>query len=384
MKKWCLIALLLIPIQWINAQSKVQRIKKLDGSSISGIELDSGIQHIVDAAKIMGLCVVILQKDKVAYQQFFGYKNSETKQKPTPETVWYAASFTKPVVAYLCLKLVDQGQFDLDRPVLSYLKKPIAEYEKFKDLAQEPNFAKVTPRMLLSHSSGLPILRGFYQEKLNLITEPGTRFYYSNEGMNLLGLTVEEATGKNLQILAKELVFDPLGMKRTGLIWQPAFESDYAIGHNAQGEPLGAQKRTSVRAAGSMVTTALDYAQFVNALLQKQGLSKAAYQQYFQPQIAVGSKAGFGPNRDVFDNAFQSMQLAWGLGWGLFQSPAGFAFFHSGNTEGWQNYVVAYPKKKTAIILMSNTDNFEAVADQLLALDIGDRYSPVKWLGYKQ
>jgi CubicO group peptidase (beta-lactamase class C family) len=383
MRKIGITVLFLFPFLGLNAQSPVNKVKKIDGLSIASTELESGIQHIVDAAKIMGLSVVVVQNNQVAYQHFFGLKNNNTQLPPTPETIWYAASFTKPVMAYLCLKLVDRGQLDLDKPVAGYLKKTIAEYEKFNDLAQEPNFSKITLRQLLSHSSGLPILRGVYQEKLNLIAAPGNRFYYSNEGMNLLGLVIEEALGKNLQSLAKELVFDPLEMPHSGLVWQPSFESDYAVGHDANGDVIGAQKRTSPRAAGSMVTTALDYSKFMIALLQHRGLSKSSFKQMFSPQIAVGSKAGFGPNRDVFDDSFKSVNLSWGLGWALFQSPVGLGFFHSGNADGWQNFVVAYPKKKTALILMSNTNNFEAVAAQFLDLCIGDRYAPVQWLGYK-
>lgn len=83
--------------------------------------------------------------------------------------------------------------------------------------------------------------------------------------MNLLGLIVEEHTGQKLETLVDELVFAPLGMKRSGMIWRKEFEDAYAFGYDKNQTLIGAQKRTSSRAVGSMVTTAADYAQFVMA-----------------------------------------------------------------------------------------------------------------------
>lgn len=357
-------------------------IRRLNGTVTFADTLATRIGRIAQRADIPGLCVVILQNKRIAYQQYFGFKNRDQQQRPDGQTVWYAASFTKPVIAYLTLKLVEAKKLDLDRPIHHYLQQPIECYDKFKDLAASPGFYKITPRMLLSHSAGLPILRGFYDPQLTLIADPGTRFYYSNEGMNLLGLALEECLGENLQALAQRYVFEPLKMYHSALVWQPGFEANYAVGHNSMGVVLGAQKRTSVRAAGSLVTTPLDYARFVRCLLRRERLSKALWQEMFSPQILVGSKAGFGPDRDVFNHAHQNIRLAWGLGWGLFESPVGPAFFHSGNLEGWQNYCVGFPRQGTAIILMSNSDNFEPAARQILEEAIGDRYSPLDWLGY--
>jgi CubicO group peptidase (beta-lactamase class C family) len=201
--------------------------------------------------------------------------------------------------------------------------------------------------------------------------------------MNLLGFMVEEYTGQKLETLINELVFEPLKMKRSGMIWQKDFDNNYALGHDANEKLIGTQKRTSSRAAGSMVTTATDYAQFVIALLKKKGLSNASFKQMLNPQIEAASERGFGPLRDRFNNKYKNIKLSWGLGWGLFQAPAvGKAFFHTGHSEGWQNYCVIYSEKKIAIILMSNSDNFEPVADKILNLSIADTQSPLEWLGY--
>lgn len=358
------------------------QIKRIDGSKISPEKVSAEIRQIVADAKITGLSVVIVNDNRIVYRDFFGFRDKQTHAKNDQETVRYAASLTKPLFAYAFLKLVEKNVFDLDKPIASYLKKPIGEYEKWKELANEKEFGKITARMLLSHSSGLPILRQLYNNKLSIIASPNTRFYYSNEGMNLLGFVVEEHTGQKLEDIIKETVFEPLDMNRSGMIWQKEFENNYAVGYDKSENLIGAQKRTSSRAAGSMVTTADDYARFVIATMKKQGLSRKTFNEMLTTQMEVASEKAFGPQRDRFTNKFKNIKLGWGLGWGLFETDSGKSFFHGGHTEGWQNYCVAYPGKKIAVVLMSNSDNFEPVADKILDVSIKDTQSPLEWSGY--
>lgn len=100
------------------------------------------------------------------------------------------------------------------------------------------------------------------------------------------------------------------------------------------------------------------------------------------PQIAVTSKRGFGSLKDSLTHENDAMQLAWGLGIGLFQSPYGKGFFHTGHGEANQNYAVAFPEKGIAVVLLSNSENFERVSAQIVKACIGDTYSPFKWLGH--
>jgi hypothetical protein len=66
----------------------------------------------------------------------------------------------------------------------------------------------------------------------------------------------------------------------------------------------------------------------------------------------------------------------------LFKTPYGKAFFHTGHSDGWQNYCVNYPDKEISVILLSNSDNFETATGKILETTIGDTWSPLKWLGY--
>jgi hypothetical protein len=99
-------------------------------------------------------------------------------------------------------------------------------------------------------------------------------------------------------------------------------------------------------------------------------------------QIDINYKRMFGPDAWTITDANQNIQLAWGLGWGRFDTPYGRAFFHTGHSIGWQNYSVTYFDKGIGIVMLSNSDNFESVAEEIAKKAIGDIYSPYDWLGY--
>jgi len=370
---------LLLPV----FSQKATGIKQLNGKTVSSTSIQKRVQQIVDSAKLAGLQVAIVNDNKIIWTESFGFKDIENQQKLNDSTVMYAASLTKPVSGYIFMRLAEKGIFSLDKPVRDYLKKPIAEYPKWKDLADDTAaFNRITPRMLLSHSAGLPVLRQLYGNKTNLIAKPGEKFYYSNEGINLLGFMIEEYTGKKLEDIASEEVFAPLQMPRTSMIWEHSFENNFSFAYFKDGKKYGSERRESSRAAGSMTTTAQDYARFMINLMKEQGLKKSSYQQLLSPQIFVKSKRGFGPLRDSLTNENDAIKLAWGLGIGLFQSPYGKGFFHTGHGEANQNYAVAFPERGIALVMLSNSENFETVSAELLKACIGDTYSPLKWLGH--
>ncbi len=164
-----------------------------------------------------------------------------------------AASISKVAFAYLAMQLVDEGKLDLDKPVYQYLPKPLPDYPKYSDLANDPRYKLITARMLLSHTSGFANWRWLEEDrKLRIHFEPGSRYAYSGEGIGLLQLVVETITKKPLDELMQQRVFEPLGMTRTSMVWQDRFESDYANGYDEYGRSVGAHRWKKAGAAGSM------------------------------------------------------------------------------------------------------------------------------------
>ena len=105
-------------------------------------------------------------------------------------------------------------------------------HEDLSDLRTDPRYRRITARMSMSHTTGLPGWRWFEpDQKLRIHFEPGEKFSYSGEGMTLLQIVIEKVTGKPLEHLMQEHVFGPYGMRMSSYTWQPRFEADYAVGH---------------------------------------------------------------------------------------------------------------------------------------------------------
>ncbi|MCB1052152.1 MAG: beta-lactamase family protein [Acidobacteria bacterium] len=228
---------------------------------------------------------------------FYGEKEKGTGQLVNRASVFQAASLSKPVFAYLCLRLVDQGLLDLDQPLMDLLANP--------RLAGEPLASKMTARHVLAHRSGLPNWGG---DHLSMRFEPGQKFGYSGEGFVYLGQVVEKVTGRSLDALFQKEVFGPLKMRRSSFIWRTALEKDLTTPHDSTGNPSPKQRFESINVAASLLTTPEDYAHFLIALCDGVGLSPESHKQMFSAQ---GSVVGPG------DDGYGTVHLDWGLGIGL-------------------------------------------------------------------
>lgn len=366
-----------------EAQSVRSRVTRLDGRSLSSAEVERTVERLMRAGRVPGLALAILNKGEVVYLNGFGVARADTRTPLTDTTVMYAASFTKSMFAYMVMQLVEEKALDLDRSIARYLAKPLSEYEKYADLAGDERWRRITPRMLLSHTSGLPNWRWFRpNETLDIMFEPGARYSYSGEGINLLQFVIEEATGRQVGDLMQERVFGPLGMSRTSMVWQPAFEADHAFGYDEDGKDLGYRKRTSARAAGSAATTIRDVARFLQAMLRSQGIARAGRDEMLTPQIRIRSVHQFPVPSTETTTRDDSIRLSYGLGWGLLWSPYGKAYFKEGHDDGWENYMITFEQPGTAIVIMTNSSNGESIFTELLATLIGDRFTPSEWEQY--
>ncbi len=271
---------------------------------------------------------------------------------------------------------------------MSYLDSSLVDYNMgkgkgYKDLKNDTRYQKITARMCLSHTTGFPNFRELTPDKkLRFITDPGSRYRYSGEGIELLQFVIEKITGEDYETLAQERVFKPLSMGSTSQIWQKRFDEHICYGYNAKGKLYPLFKRDEANAAGSMSTTLEDFIKFYTALIANQGITPQNFEEMTRKQVAIRSERQFGPltNQDGPDN--DKIALGYGLGVGVFTTPYGGAFFKEGHGAGWQHYTICYPEKKIAIIIMTNSDNGESIFKELLAVAIGDVCTPWQWENY--
>ncbi len=361
-----------------------QPIRRLDGTTISPADIDITVTRLMKAGEVPGLGLAVINDGKIVYLKGYGYRDVEKKLPYDPDnTIVYAASFTKVAFAYTVLQLVQDKVLDLDKPIGEYLSKPLPEYENYTDLAGDARWKKITPRMLLSHTSGLPNWRYFEDDKkLHIHFDPGTKFAYSGEGLQILQLVVETVSRQPLQDLMQKNVFDPFGMKHTAMLWEPRFEQNFANGYDEHGRDLGPERKKRVIAAGSMLTTISDYAHFVTAVTNGERLSPATRKEMLSPAIAINFKHQFPPFEMETTDANKAIRLSYGLGVGLYWSPYGEAFFKEGHDDGWNNYFVVFDKPKTGIVIMTNSSNGESIFKELLETILRDTFTPIEWEGY--
>lgn len=374
----------------LNIIAQGQTIIKLDKSKISFDSSGNKIKSLMNDANVAGLCISIFNDNKPVFTKAFGFANVPEKIPLKTSTIFYGASFSKAVFAYIVMQLTEENIIDLDKPLVQYLPKPLVDYNipgfnrGYQHLKNDERYKKITGRMCLNHTTGFPNWRWFEaDEKLKIKFEPGTRYSYSGEGMYLLQFVIEQVTGKGYETIAQERVFKPLGMTNTSYVWQESFKGNHAFGHNAKGEPYyDFEKWEDAGAGGTMCTSLDDYTKFFAAVMQKRGLNKESFNEMTRPQVRIKSKQQFGPNALIDNNDNDNIQLSYGLGFGVFVTPYGKAFFKEGHDDGWGHYSIIFPDKGIGIIMMTNSDNGESIFRDLLATAIGDTFTPWYWENY--
>lgn len=367
-----------------------KKVTRLDHTSLTTPALTSRVQALVDSAEVHGLGLSIFNNNRLVYQNTFGYKNYESRKPLSDSTNLYGASLSKAVFGVLVMQLVEEGIIALDTPLQSYLPEPIYMYtplarwhDNFSELASDSLYHKITARMCLNHTSGFPNWRWYLPDrKLKVLEEPGSHYRYSGEGFVYLQVVLEKLLGKNLEELAQERIFRPLGMKNSSYTWQPVFEDNYAYGHARTGAIFGKDKDNEARAASTLETTLADYSLFLEAILQQKLLKPASYQELFRSTIRIRSHRQFGPLAEEDSDLNDDIRLGYGMGWGIIETPYGTGAFKEGHGEGFQHYSILFPEAGMGILMMSNSDNGESIFTELLETALADTWSPVEWNNY--
>jgi CubicO group peptidase (beta-lactamase class C family) len=359
-----------------------------------GAGVDAEVKKLMARTNAKGIAVAVIDHGKVSYVHAYGIRNA--KGDPlTADTVMYGASLTKTIFAYTAMQLVDQGKLSLDAPIRDDLDKPLPsygpdpvfpdKYGPYKDLADDPRWEKITPRMALTHSTGFS---NFWfiepDQKLHIHFEPGTHFSYSGEGFILLQFVVEhgrKAQGLGLDVGdLTQAIFNRLGMHRTSLVWSiDNPERNVADGWNDQGQPQPHDKRSKVRVAGSMNTTISDLSKFAAALVRGDGLSTASRAEMTKPSLHITTASLFPLFLPDLPVSEQRRDLASGLGVTVFDGPQGHGFYKGGHDGATANTLVCIDAGQRCVVILSNDVRSEAGFADLVRFILGDTGVPFDW-----
>jgi CubicO group peptidase (beta-lactamase class C family) len=286
----------------------------------------------------------------------------------TGETVFEAASLSKPLFAYGVFKLVEQGKLGLDVPLTTYLPKPF--------VAGDERLAKITARIVLSHRTGFPNWPGD-NGSVPIYFTPGERFSYSGEGYIYLQRVVEQITGKPLNDYMREAVFTPLGMSSSSYVWRPDFDALTATGHGSDGKPVKLWKPEEALAASTLNTTAKDYARFVEAVLNGKGLKPATVREMETPEIALDPECRICIKQEPKQ---LSKNLFWGLGWGVERKDGTDMLWHWGDNGSFKAFVMAEPKTRAGVVMFANSENGLEIAKPVIDEAMGTDSLAFEWL----
>lgn len=339
--------------------------------------IDAQARRILDATRANGLAIAFIDQGRVAHVAAFGKRNAKGDRLRT-DTVMYGASLTKTVFAWLVLRLVDEGKLDLDRPLASYLPKPLPEYPAYAALADDTRWEVMTARHALTYSTGFANF--FFLEpdrKPRIHFAPGSRYAYSGEGLHLLQFVLEEGLKLDVGALGRA-EFARLGMTRTALQWRADFTATSADGWNDKGEPQAHDQRSSVRVAGSMDTTIADMAKFAAALVTGNGLSAVARAELSAAQLAITTAHQFptlAPELPPEDRR----DLTAGLGVVNFAGPQGPGFYKGGHDSQTANTLVCLQGSQRCVVILANDVRAEAGFTDLVTAILGATGVPYAW-----
>jgi CubicO group peptidase (beta-lactamase class C family) len=344
------------------------------------VVLDGEVQRLMQRGNVQGLAIAVIDEGNVIHVAAYGRRNVERSLPLTTDTAMYGASLTKAAFAYMLMQLVDEGRLDLDAPVATLLPRPLPEYEDYSDLKEDGRWRALTPRMLLTHTSGFANFRWLDADKrLRFHHDPGSRYGYSGEGFYLLQLIVEQHLGMDVGKQMQARVFDRFGMTRTSMTWRPDFAANLADGYGLDGRMEPHDERGSVSAAGSMDTTIADQARLWAGIVRGDGLSPASRAELVHGQVPITSKHQFPTLATAIDLRNADVELAAGLGVVTFRDSSGPAWFKGGHNDWTGNMVICLETGRRCVVMLANDVRAERLYPEVARLVLGETAMPWRW-----
>lgn len=318
--------------------------------------LEERIPPLMTELHVPGVALVPIHNGVIARPLEFGVKDAATKQPVDAETIFEAASMSKPVFAYAVMKLCEKKVLDLDRPLVSYGAPPFLE--------GDPRVKLITARHVLSHTTGFQNWRSD-AKPLRIHFTPGERYEYSGEGFAWLQSIVSHVTGQAIEPFMQKFVFQPFGMMSSGYLWNDTFTARAARPHDVKGQAENNRKSTAedvarYAAAGALQCTPTEYAKFLLGMISPgpvdgARLSAASLKEMCRPQVKEPNAWG-----------------ARGLGWQLVHTDKGEIIQHGGDNPGFHCFAVASVERRFGIVVMTNGENGATLMGRFLS-DAVDR-----------
>jgi CubicO group peptidase (beta-lactamase class C family) len=321
------------------------------------------IPKVMRETSVPGCSVVLIRDAKIYWRRGFGVRDAETRQPVDDGTIFEAASASKPVFAYVVIKLAEKGVIDLDAPLTKYTNQ--------RYVANDPRLDLITARHVLMHATGFPNWRSA-DDPMAINFMPGSRFGYSGEAYSYLQSVIAQLTGhvdssrcgefeSGVRFCATDIadfmqkrLLRPFHMDSSSYVWTEQLAKNLARPHGEHGEPQpfhkpGALDASRYAAAGGLMTTPTDYTKFLIELIQPSPadefhLSKKSHYEMIRPQFPF--------------QAFDGYSVSWGLlGCRMVRISQHQLIAPGGSNPGFQCYSAVSPLRKRGFVIMTNADS---------------------------
>lgn len=329
------------------------------------------IRTELDHRKVVSMAVAVAKDGKILWEEGFGWADKERQVPATEHTMYSLASISKPITATGIMVLKERGKIDIDKPINDYLGEA-------KLLARIGNANDATVRRVANHTSGLQLHYQFFyadepfkpptmDETIRrygvIMTPPGERYQYANQGYGFLGYVIERVSGKSYADFLREEVFLPLGMTHTSVNVAPGLERHQAIRYAADGTPLPFYDFDHP-GASAVYSSAHDLIRFGMFHLktrlpdQKAILKDETTDEMQRPTSVMGPETGYG------------------FGWVVRDHPDGYRLVsHSGGMPGVRTLLTIIPAEKIAIAVLTNSThgNPEMIVNEIIPIVRGKK-----------
>ena len=342
--------------------SRPPAVRRNEAPALDAELLRRRVDELLNRHPAVGFAAGVVRNGRLEFFSAHGYADIASRVRISQDTVFRIASITKTFTAIAIMQLVERGLIDLDAPAAEYLRS-------YRLVPAKARFRPASVRHLLTHTSGvpqllhlgglvqpvrgdwfpierpLPSLAEHYGGRLRLVTEPGTRFAYSDHGFATLGQIVEDVTGTPLARYMRERIFEPLGMSSTDLVRSsrvaPRLATGYAIGARGA-RPVADGEMVTVGAA-NIYSTPADMARWIAALT---GEGSNEHGSILRPEtLAV-----------MFEPQFQLDPRLPGMGLGFFRvmSHGHPGIEHEGILPGFNSQVFVAPQDGVGVMAFTN------------------------------
>ena len=347
--------------------SKVITSHPLEHNLIPNVEIASSPQRYtipqrLEYHTISGLSLGIIEEGKLVFTKGYGFAVKD-RMVPDSSTIFQVGSISKSILGLVSMILEDRGEISLDSLATTYLKEWSFPENRFS--ANE----NITLRHLLNHTAGLNIFNSWgmspfvepssleevfegnkYSKGVSIDTTAGAIYQYSNYGYGILQMALENHTGRSLEELSDELIFEPLGMKKSSFkrIVPSKELSGYAFAHDDEGNVYEEYwTQPLIPGSGGLKSTVKDLSVLLLAI---QKAFAGTQQGLITPKMVkeITSRKGYNLGFEV-DGEGESLSIT-----------------HTGRVKGFFAYMRIYPETNNGIIMLCNSDNGGEVFKDIL------------------